>query len=433
MKVVAFLPVKYESKRIDNKNVSLVGNKPLFQWMLETLLKCEEIDEVYLDTESDYIIEMAHNYPCKILKRDPSLATNATDGHQLLVNEAAQVEADIYVMALGTSPFLTSETIDRGIKKLKEESKYDSVVSVFKDKLYTWTDDKADYDLEHIPNSFDLSDTVIETMGLYIVRSDVVKNSKKRIGKTPYLLPVDRLESTDINFPEDFVLANRISSDFVLNSYNQNRIYSLFLNTAILSDALDNLGIKAGVLTDGFTPNFSPVKFCGHVRTISLKKLEDPQDEKRIYDGLKFLEKLKLGDVVMIGSEVPEFAYWGELMSTLAYKVGVQGAIVDGNTRDNIDTAKINFPVFAKGKYCKDTKYKAYVDAVDCGVEIDGMKVYPGDFVFADTDGVVVIDKNDKERVMEEALKIGKTENQIKNDILHNMSTQDLMSNHGMF
>ena len=116
MKVVAFLPAKGSSERVESKNVRLLDGKPLFLHTLEKLLGCDFIDEVYLDTESDEIIDYAGETKCKVLKRDPELANNKTDGNKLFYNEVRQVKADIYIQILGTSPFIREETIRQGVQ-----------------------------------------------------------------------------------------------------------------------------------------------------------------------------------------------------------------------------------------------------------------------------------------------------------------------------
>ena len=109
MRTVAFVPAKGESNRISNKNTVILDGEHLFKRKLRQLLACPEIDAVYLDTESDRIIELASDLPVKVLKRDAKLASNKTDGHELFANEAARVEADIYIQCLCTSPFITPE------------------------------------------------------------------------------------------------------------------------------------------------------------------------------------------------------------------------------------------------------------------------------------------------------------------------------------
>ena len=77
-----------------------VSNSTLISGTLKQLLSVPEIDDVYLDTELDRIIEMASELPVKVMKRDPKLASNKTDGHELFANECAKVDADIYIQML---------------------------------------------------------------------------------------------------------------------------------------------------------------------------------------------------------------------------------------------------------------------------------------------------------------------------------------------
>ena len=200
MKIVAVVPVKGTSERIENKNIKLLDGKPLFLHTIEKLLSCNFLDEVYLDTESDKIIDIVSDYKkLKIFKRDPSLANNKTDGHKLFYNEVKNIEADIYVQILCTSPFIKKETIKKGIEILKEKE-YDSVVLVKKDKQYLWGNDfKPLYSTNKIPNSVDLPDTIIETMGMYIMKKEAVLETQKRYNENVYLLEAEAVEGIDVN------------------------------------------------------------------------------------------------------------------------------------------------------------------------------------------------------------------------------------------
>src|SRR5262245_31521828 len=119
MRTVAFVPAKGESSRIRNKNTAILDREYLFKRKRKQILACTEIDDVYLDTESEKIIEMASDLPIKVLKRDAKLASNKTDGHELFANECAKVEADLYIQCLCTSPFITAESMTRAIRALK--------------------------------------------------------------------------------------------------------------------------------------------------------------------------------------------------------------------------------------------------------------------------------------------------------------------------
>jgi len=108
--------------------MQLLDSKPLFLHTLEKLLSCDFIDEVYLDSESEKIFEMASDLNFKKLKRDKKLAKNSTDGNQLFLNEVKHANADIYVQILCTSPFIEVSTIKKGVERLKNNKAYDSVV-----------------------------------------------------------------------------------------------------------------------------------------------------------------------------------------------------------------------------------------------------------------------------------------------------------------
>lgn len=211
MKVAAFLPAKGSSNRIPNKNIMLLDGEPLFLRSLKKLMSISLIDEVFLDTESHEIIDLASEVKCNILKRDASLASNKTDGNLLFYNEVQHSDADICVQLLCTSPFIKPSTIEKGINILLDNPEYDSVVAIRKEKQYLWKDGRPVYNIHHIPNSVDLEDTIIESMGLYIVRRDVALQLKRRIGDNPFLLEIDPTESIDVNWPEDFELANLIA------------------------------------------------------------------------------------------------------------------------------------------------------------------------------------------------------------------------------
>lgn len=210
MRVVGVLPAKGSSERVEGKNVKPLGGTPLFKINLKKLVSSVMINEAYLDTESEQLIALAKDVRCKAFKRDPLLASNQTDGNKLLVNFAKSIDADIYVMLLCTSPFISVTTINKAVKILVENKRYDSVVAVRKEKFYQWKDGMPSYNVTNIPNSKDLNDTVIETMSLYVIRKEVLLNDECRIGRRPYLLELTHLESLDINYPDDFELAEVI-------------------------------------------------------------------------------------------------------------------------------------------------------------------------------------------------------------------------------
>lgn len=433
MKVVAFLPAKGSSERIQNKNIQILDGKPLFLRQLEKLVKCIFIDEVYLDTESEEIIDLASSVDCKILKRDPLLATNKTDGNQLFYNEVKQVEADIYIQILSTSPFIQEDTIQQGIKILKNNQQYDSVVLVKKDKQYTWNPEtlKTNYDLNNIPNSNTLPDTIIETMGLYIVKKETAHRLKKRIGDKPYLLEAKAIEAIDVNYPDEFELANYIAAGIRENERKVFRNLSHLLTSAILSDIFDDLQITNQIIA-GFQLNLEGKKILGRAKTLKIKKKE-PKDSTSIYDALLTYQTIVPNDIILVENEAPQYAYFGELNTNLAIRAGAIGAIIGGNTRDHNEVKKLQFPVFSKGYNCQDIKHKGTVAHYNKKITIEGVDIYPNDLVFADGEGIVVIPQKYELEVLERAKEVLRKENSIVNEVAEGIEVSEIRSKHGDF
>lgn len=406
-KIVAFLPAKGSSSRIQSKNMALLDAKPLFLHTLEKLCACDFIDEVYLDSESDEILNYAPYLNYRPFKRDPALADNKTDGHQMFYNEVKHVDADIYIQILGTSPFIKPSTIKKGIAVLLENPQFDSAVLVRKDKQYLWQENQPLYDKEHIPNSIDLPDTIIETMGLYIVRKECALSSKKRYGDNCYLLDATPLEAVDINLPDDFALAEHITKGLRLSEITRFRQLARFFTSPMLSDILDELKIN-GVIT-GLQSNL-PTKIFGWANTLKIKRLNDGESYKGIYDALSTYEKVGLGEIIIVENEVPEYAYFGELNANLAIQSGAIGAIIGGVTRDADEVQKLGFPVFSKGYCCKDVRGTAVLDSHNMPIHINEVRIDPYDLVFADKNGIVVIPKQYEKVVIEMAINTIKKE-----------------------
>lgn len=433
MKVVAFLPAKGSSERIENKNLKILDGKPLFLRTLERLLKMDFIDEVYLDTESNEIIDIASGLNHKVLRRDPSLASNKTDGHQLFYNQVKQVEADIYIQILCTSPFIKAETINKGVDILLSNNKYDSIVLVRKDKQYTWDPItyNTNYNLDTIPNSKDLPDTIIETMGLYIVKKETARQLKKRIGLKPYLLEAQAIEAIDVNYPDEFELANYIAAGIRENERKMFRNLSHLLTSPILSDIFDEIGIENKIIS-GLNLNLSDRKILGRAKTLKIKKKEKG-DENSIYDALLTYETIVPNDVIIVENECPEYAYFGELNTNLAIRSGAIGAIIGGNTRDTVEVKKLQFPVFSMGFNCQDIKNKGTVEHYNKPVKIKGVEIKPNDLIFGDQEGVVVIPEEHEQEVLEMAKRILRKENSIVSEVAEGITVNKLRDKHGDF
>jgi len=195
MKVVAFVPAKGSSERVPSKNMRVLDGEHLFKRKLKQLLACKRIDEVWLDTDSDAMISLVADLPVKILRRDPMLASNRRDGHEMFANECRYVpDADIVIQALCTAPFITEDTVSKVLDMLLAESRYDSLVAARGQKFYSWTDGKPDYGYDRVPNSVDLPKTMAESMSLYMVKATAETFPHKRFGNSTLLFEVSRTE-----------------------------------------------------------------------------------------------------------------------------------------------------------------------------------------------------------------------------------------------
>lgn len=433
MKVVAFLPAKGSSSRIESKNLKLFDGKPLFMHTLEKLMNCDFIDEVYLDTESSEVIEFASETGCLVLKRDPLLADNKTDGHKLFMNEANHVEADIYIQILGTSPFIEVSTIRNAVEILKKEScEYDSAILVRNEKLYTWQEGAPTYNIENIPNSFDLPSTCIETMGLYIMKGSTAHAIQKRIGRSPLLLEATALEAIDVNWPEDFELAELIAAGQREKDRRLLNNIKTHLSSCMLSDLLDDLGFQNQIIK-GLLPNFGECKILGRAKTLKLRPLQEGEDFKGIYHALHSYATIIPNDIIMVENQTPEYAYFGELNANLAIRSGAAGVVLNGNTRDSKEVRAVGIPVFSKGYTCQDVRKRATTDSINKKININNVLVSPGDLIFGDSEGVVVIPKSIENEVIAEIYKRVANEKNILIDISMGADVDSLIKNYGFF
>lgn len=431
MRIVAFVPAKGSSSRIESKNIKLLDGKPLFLHSLEKLIDSNLFDDVYLDTESEDVIALAEELSCKVLKRDPVLANNKTDGNKLFMNEVESVDADIYVQVLCTSPFIELETIKKGIECLKLKQS-NSALLIRKERLYTWKGGYPEYDLTNIPNSVDLDDTVIETMGLYMMTKEEALKTRKRIGSSPLLLEASPLEAIDVNWPEDFILAELIAAG--KREKDQKLLGNIknHLTSSMLSDILDDLGWSAQIIK-GLLPNSQGGKVFGRAKTLKLRALNEGEDFTGIYNALYSYETIVPGDVIVVENEVPNYAYFGELNANLAIRSGAVGVIVDGMTRDSQEVLSTGLTVYAKGYTCQDVRKRATTESYNKSIKLQGVSVAPGSLIFADTEGVIVIPKAIENEVIEEVYKRASNEKKILADISSGTDVDQLTKDYGFF
>lgn len=210
MKTVAFVPIKLNSERLPLKNIKAFTNgKPLIFYILNTLKKVAEIDEIYVYCSSEEIEDYLPE-GIKYLKRDSYYDLSSTRFNEVLSSFAELVNADTYVLTHATAPFISVDSIAEGVRKVNNEG-FDSAFAVCELQEFLWKDNKPfNYELKNIPRTQDLDMLYTETCGLYVYKKSLILEQDRRIGDSPYLIPISKIEACDINTEEDFYLADAI-------------------------------------------------------------------------------------------------------------------------------------------------------------------------------------------------------------------------------
>jgi len=436
-RVVAITPAKGTSERIANKNCAVLDGDHLFRRKLRQLLGCATIDAVFLDTECDAIADLAADLPVRRLHRPAALASNACDGHDLFAWEChAAGPADFYVQALCTAPFVNADTIDRAVRRLIEDPAADSLVAVSKARQYGWSNGAPDYGAGRIPNSVDLSPSVIEAMSLYIVRRRPGEAPPtRRFGTAPVLFELDPTEQVDINNPADLAMAEALCAGHRAAQVTRLRALCPYLSSPVLADIAKDTGLGA-VLPRAIAAT-SPGKMLGRARTLQLVAI--PAQERTterwrgIYDALDSYRFVRPGCVIAVANEVPAHAYFGDLNATLAIRSGAVGAVIDGVTRDSRDVALLGLPVYARGSYCDDIKYEGTVGAMNRPIRIGDVPICHDDMIFGDENGVVVIPEKHWPHVEQAAWDVLSNEARIRIMAARGQDVQTILAECGAF
>ena len=176
------------------------------------------------------------------------------------------------------------------------------------------------------------------------------------------------------------------------------------LSAAILSDIMDGLGLGRRAMAPFVRPLDDTLVLAGRARTglympaYALRDGENPYEVE-----IALVDDLQPGEVVVLACNGPteRIAPWGELLSTASTARGAAGCVTDGLVRDVRQIREMRFPVFHGGIGPLDTKGRARMVERDVRVECGGVQVDPGDLVFGDVDGVVVVPRHAEAQVLE--------------------------------
>lgn len=200
------MPIKLHNERCPGKNIRLLGGKPLLQHELNSLHATRLCDSINVYCSDEAIIPYLPQY-VNFIKRPQFLDLPTSNFSQIFANFMETVDADVYVYAHATAPFVLTETIKQCIEAVKS-GKYDSAFCAIKLQDYLWKNGKPlNFDATNIPRTQDLDPIYQETSGVYVFTKEVFKMYHRRIGIKPFIKEVSFKEAVDIDNPEDFELA----------------------------------------------------------------------------------------------------------------------------------------------------------------------------------------------------------------------------------
>lgn len=211
MKTVAFIPIKLNNERIPGKNTKkFADGTALVSYFQQVLIESAAFDEIYVFCSNDKIKDYLYK-GVRYLKRPEYLDTKEATPQDIMHEFIKVINADIYAVCHCTSPFVTKEHIRECVEAVKS-GKYDSSFTGEKVQKLVWTEknEPLNFNADNIPRTQDLPVYHNEVSAAYVFTKTVFEKYNRRIGINPYITEVSGVETIDIDYPEDFEMANLV-------------------------------------------------------------------------------------------------------------------------------------------------------------------------------------------------------------------------------
>jgi len=207
------------------------------------------------------------------------------------------------------------------------------------------------------------------------------------------------------------------------------------LYSPVLSDVLDSLGYRRQAMRPFVRPLDEDLVLFGRARTGAYSPVYHvPSGRKPYALEMELIDSLRANEVAVLacGGPTDRIAPWGELLTTAAKLHKAAGCVTDGLVRDVRRIREMRFPVFHGGIGPLDSKGRGEMIARDVPVECGGVHVEPGDWLFGDIDGLVVIPQAIAERTFAEALAKVDAEDTVRKELLKGKSLAEVFEKHGV-
>ena len=220
---------------------------------------------------------------------------------------------------------------------------------------------------------------------------------------------------------------NQWNNDTELFDLMEERLYA-----AVISDALDAAGYREQVLRHTVRPLHPQTVVVGRAMPVLCVDVYEIPDEPYQQE-IAAVDSLKENDVLVCSTNgSTRICFWGELLSTAARARGARGAVIDGFIRDAKQILTMGFPVFTTGLSPVDSNGRGEVVGYNVPIECGGVAVDPGDIVFGDADGVVVIPQAVETTVIEAALEKVSGENRTRDELLAGATLREVYDKYGI-
>nr|AUN37884.1 demethylmenaquinone methyltransferase [uncultured bacterium] len=222
---------------------------------------------------------------------------------------------------------------------------------------------------------------------------------------------------------------------------NDDELFTIVRNelySAVVGDIMDKLGLLHQFLSPKIQPLRDDMFVVGRAMTVleadvvSNSSNNNPVLNRPFGLMLEALDDLKKNEVYVCTGSSPSYALWGELMATRAQILGAAGAVVDGYSRDTKGILELNFPSFSYGRYAQDQAPRGKVIDFRVPIEMNGVRINPGDIILGDIDGVCVVPKEAEEEVFRLAIEKARGEKMVQKRIQEGMSTVEAFAKFGI-
>ncbi len=217
--IVALLPMKAHSERVTGKNFKPFAGKPLFSWVLTTLLSIDEIEKVVINTDA---VELLASYPecdnprVQLRSRKKELQGDFTSMNLIIEDDLNNISSDLYLMTHTTNPLLGTNTIKRALSQYKKSATKENADSLFsvnryQTRFYRLNGEAINHNPDELIRTQDLEPWYEENSNLYMFTKESFAATQARIGQNPVLFETPLIESVDIDNPETWELAELLA------------------------------------------------------------------------------------------------------------------------------------------------------------------------------------------------------------------------------